>query len=575
MTRRAGLLFVAVLACEEETPGGDPKIHTPRWAFEPWISKDISNGADTYAFVEGFRSRDIPVGVVVLDSPWDTNYTMFEPNPARYPDFATMVSDLRRDGVRTVLWCTQMLNEESFDLEEGGDTYEHPATTFLTARRLGYLADGGRTHIWWKGKGAGLDFFNPEAVEWWHGLQDRLLDVGVSGWKLDFGESYLDADPIDTAAGLVPHQAYSEAYYRDFFVHGTERRGADEMVTMVRGYDASYHFEGRFFARPEHAPVVWAGDNRRDDVGLADALDHMFRSAAAGYVVVGSDIGGYLDRDDQNLSTMIPFDAGVLHRWIGIGALTPFMQLHGRANLEPWNVPGDAEETVRIYRYWAWLHRELVPFFYSLAEEAYAGGAGILRPVGGEADWPGDFRFFVGDAFLVAPILDGSGARDVLLPSGRWFDWWNPGAGPSSGLVEGYAADPSRVPLFVKEGAIVPANVERGYTGNGTAASAGALTVLLWPAAERTSFVLHDESGRIDLELEGTRFAMTSAPRPVILRMRVEIEPEAVESGGALPKHADRAAFDGADRGFWFDPAARALWVRAPATSAPMSIEVR
>jgi hypothetical protein len=34
--------------------------YTPRWAFEPWISKDISNGPDTFAFVDGFRSRDIP-----------------------------------------------------------------------------------------------------------------------------------------------------------------------------------------------------------------------------------------------------------------------------------------------------------------------------------------------------------------------------------------------------------------------------------------------------------------------------------------------------------------------------------
>ena len=26
--------------------------YTPRWAFEPWISKDISTGPDTYAFVD-------------------------------------------------------------------------------------------------------------------------------------------------------------------------------------------------------------------------------------------------------------------------------------------------------------------------------------------------------------------------------------------------------------------------------------------------------------------------------------------------------------------------------------------
>src|SRR5690606_22211895 len=121
--------------------------------------------------------------------------------------------------------------------------------------------------------------------------------------------------------------------------YGAARVGLEEYVTMVRPYDKSYEFEGRFFARPEHAPVAWVGDNRRDWVGLEDALDHMFRSAEAGYVVVGSDIGGYLDRDDENiLGPEIPFSTVNFQRWTAVGALTPFMQLHGRANITPWTV---------------------------------------------------------------------------------------------------------------------------------------------------------------------------------------------------------------------------------------------
>ena len=65
----------------------DPPRHTPRWAFEPWISKDISDRDDTYSFVQGFLDRDIPVGAVVIDSPWETHYNTFVPNPGRYPEF--------------------------------------------------------------------------------------------------------------------------------------------------------------------------------------------------------------------------------------------------------------------------------------------------------------------------------------------------------------------------------------------------------------------------------------------------------------------------------------------------------
>src|SRR5688572_3501969 len=66
----------------DETP--EPRLHTPRWAFQPWISKDISDAADTREFVAGFRERDIPVGVVVLDSPWETQYNTFVPSETRY-----------------------------------------------------------------------------------------------------------------------------------------------------------------------------------------------------------------------------------------------------------------------------------------------------------------------------------------------------------------------------------------------------------------------------------------------------------------------------------------------------------
>ena len=66
-------------------------------------------------------------------------------------------------------------------------------------------------------------------------------------------------------------------------------------------------------------------------------MDHLFRSAAAGYEVIGSDIGGYLDRDDRDLiGGVLPFDVEVFARWTGVSALMPFFQLHGRANITPW-----------------------------------------------------------------------------------------------------------------------------------------------------------------------------------------------------------------------------------------------
>jgi alpha-glucosidase (family GH31 glycosyl hydrolase) len=569
-------------ATAADTPVAPP-LHTPRWAFEPWISKDISDGPDTYAFVDGFVSRDIPVGVVVLDSPWETHYNTFVPSPTRYPDFPGLVDDLRRQDIRLVLWVTQMVNTAGIDLEPGGDAYEGPSPNFAEGERCGFFVDDAKSYLWWKGAGAGLDFFHPDARGWWHRQQDALLDLGVAGWKLDFGEQYLQADPVRTAAGPVALQAYSEAYYADFYAYGASRVGTDDFVTMVRGYDQSYGFPGRTYARPEHAPVVWAGDNRRDWVGLVDALDHTFRSAQLGYQVVGSDIGGYLDRDDVDYDLLLPFDTLVFARWTALSALSPFMQLHGRANITPWTVPDHVDETVAMYRYWSTLHHELVPFLYSLAEAAYAGGPDMLRPLGDGPDaWPGDWRYLLGDAFLVAPLLDASGAREVELPAGRWYDWWAPAApalpGGTSVAVAIPADDRLRLPVYVREGAIVPVADASALTGLGGAWTDGADVVAIWPAASATSFTVHDADGATTVvsaeraEAGAVTVTLSRAAAPVVLRVRADAASAVSVDGQALAKVAAPADLTA---GAWAaDPSAPWVWVKLPAAGAARTVTI-
>ncbi|MDP1916193.1 MAG: glycoside hydrolase family 31 protein [Myxococcales bacterium] len=586
---------VALALCLGCTPPPEKPVErfgfTPRWAYQPWISKDISTGADTFDFVGGFEARDIPVGVVVLDSPWETDYNTFIPNPSRYPDFEAMVENLHGRNVRTVLWITQMLNDGSFDLEVGGDTYAGPADGFNEAKRRGLFVNDGTTSIWWKGTGGGIDFFNDEAKTFWHAKQERVLKV-IDGWKLDFGEEYLRTGAqlmtpatdviVKTKQGDKTLQQYSEAYYEDFLTHGRAVRG-DQFLTMVRPYDASYGFPGRFFAKKEHTPIGWVGDNRRDWLGLQDALDHIFRSAKAGYVTISSDLGGYLDVDDLNVTgPKIPFSQTNFARWTAMSAMSPFMQLHGRGNLAPWTVPERADETVTLYRYWAKLHVQLVPYLYSTGEAAYRGkGEVTLRPVGDEASWPNDYRYHLGNGFLIAPILDDTGRRDVPLPAdARYFSWWDEVGTPLNGgttLSNVDSTDRARIPIYVKEGAIIVADVKDGSTRLGTSAHAGMLTVLTWPGPSETSFTVYEDTSSYAVTVRKAwarpasdgQVKLDAVKTGAFVQVWSDSPPTSVSlNGAALTARASKDELDGAADGFFVVPATKFFWVKVPAKAS-------
>ena len=63
----------------------------------------------------GFRRHGIPLDAIVIDSPWATQYNTWEFNPHQSPDAAWMVSMMRTEGVRTVLWVTPWVNIDSSD----------------------------------------------------------------------------------------------------------------------------------------------------------------------------------------------------------------------------------------------------------------------------------------------------------------------------------------------------------------------------------------------------------------------------------------------------------------------------
>jgi alpha-D-xyloside xylohydrolase len=215
----------------------------------------------------------------------------------------------------------------------------------------------------------------------------------------------------------------------------------------------------------------------------------------------------------------------------------------------------------------------------------------IVRPVNNEPAWPGDYRYMLGEALLVAPILDAGGKRDVELPGpveARWFDWWQPEADalPGGQTIAGYdATDIAKIPLFVRAGAILPLAVKDGVTGLGTSAAKGDLTVLAYPDAAASSFRFHaDAGGVITIELSAPAgkvalLSLAAAAGEALpasqIRVRADLPPVSVSVDGApVAEQMSRAEFDAATEGYWIEAATRSVWVKFPGGPASTSIEV-
>ncbi len=89
-------------------------MQLPEWGYGFWKSRDVhEHQDDVLDDYEGFRRNAIPLDAIVIDSPWATQYNTWQFNPHQFPDAHGMITRMRADGVRTVVWVTPWVNLDS------------------------------------------------------------------------------------------------------------------------------------------------------------------------------------------------------------------------------------------------------------------------------------------------------------------------------------------------------------------------------------------------------------------------------------------------------------------------------
>ncbi|OED42360.1 hypothetical protein AB833_06830 [Chromatiales bacterium (ex Bugula neritina AB1)] len=455
---------------------GKPHLQ-PRWsagfAFTSMHHADSDNAqAVMLDFIRECRQRDIPISALHSGSGYTTGEDgrryVFTWNTRKFPDRDGFFNALRQAGLHSCANIKPVL------------LTEHPSFAEVAAFD-GFITDAdGKPAIemFWGGPGASLDFTNPDTVAWWqNGVRSQVLGAGFTATWNDNNECEL----WDEQAGL----------------HGFGHRLP---AMQVRPLQALLMIRASFEAAIERQPGLrpytisragpvgisryaqtWSGDNKTSWHTLRWNLANGLSMSLSGLPLHGHDIGGF----DGPRPT-----AELLCRWVEMMALHPRAVMNSwkpDADMEVESASGAAPPAEESRATLPWMHESVeahvrhnlrlryrfLPWIYHLSWCAHCQGTPVVVPLEYYYQEPQSIgeqtQFLLGESVLVAPVIEeGAVARQVYLPddSAIWYEW-KPGVTldasdntPRSvhrgGRVVTVAAEPGDLPVFVREGAVLP-----------------------------------------------------------------------------------------------------------------------
>ncbi len=374
------------------------------------------------------RAGRIPSDVVYLDIDYQFKNRPFTVNPETFPNFAGLVADLRKEHFHLVtitdLHIAHVAGQGYMPYDTG-----HAGDHFVKN------PDGSEfVGVVWPGPAVFPDFTRAQTREWWGGLYGEFVKDGVAGFWNDMNEPSVFDGPDKTMPLNTIHRIEEPGFATRTATHA-------EIHNIVGLENARGTFEGLLKLRPDERPFVltratyaggqrygftWTGDNSATWNHLRLATQMVLNLGVSGISFVGADVGGFNGSPPPALLT----------RWVEVAAFSPFFRDHATKGSLPHEIWNNGPEQEAIRRHYIEHRYRLLPYIYSLADEASRTGLPLMRPVFLEfpeifaPSAPGfdnlDTEFLLGPSLLIAPPPFGEMVNDyaVSFPPGLWYDFW-------------------------------------------------------------------------------------------------------------------------------------------------------
>lgn len=476
----------------------------PKWAMGFWQSRERYKTQDELLqAVAEYRKRKLPLDNIVLDwSYWKEDaWGSQEFDPQRFPSPDSMIRTLHRR------YHTHFMISVWPKFYEGIPAYHAFNKQGWLYRRN--IADRQRD---WIGKGyvsTFYDAFNEKARGgFWELLHKKLYNKGVDAWWMDASEpdvlsnvspekrkeqmsptangtaaEYLNAYPLENAKGIYQGQRGVDADKRVFLLTRS-------------GFAGSQHY----------AAAIWSGDIASRWEDMRTQISAGLNFSLSGIPFWTMDIGGFAvePRYEKPSSADLDEWRELQARWFQFGSMAPLFRSHGQFPFrEIYNISPEGHPAYKSMEYYSRLRYRLMPYIYTLAGMAYHRDYTIMRAL--VMDFPEDEnvretgdQFMFGPSLLVSPVyIYKARERSLYLPSGQgWYDFYS-GKYFEGGRHITAAAPYETMPLFVKEGSILPSGPALQYTAE---KKADTVTLHVYTGKDATFTLYEDEATNYNYE---------------------------------------------------------------------------